>query len=527
MAEVSTENLINHDGQASFVMLSAFNSQRINAPLKLTRMSENRALPVSGLGLRVDRFVDLVPQDVIGGISHSSEVIQVCRRRFILDSGNNRDHNPRIFEDLLREHSTNKQFSKCIKRANVHLADNAIENIINHWVHAANQWAKLECIDSALFSQKIWTPWHKLPDDIVGEVVKRICSPRDILNFSASCKSWRSIAQEIISFCPYKLPITHILPKKNPLPMILQTFNETTKSRYLYSTIDRKAYDMPHLGLELGKVWIPVREGWFITTDFKLTKESKINLLSPLSNLHLALPSCSSFLFDPSDRDVFVYLNRVIVVSPNSTFYPNSSLVFALVGYVGVLHSCRIGDDKWKYDPILSYFEDVTMYKGLLCAVTCTGSLYGIKIYPDMTVTFIVNAEIQASKHYIVESLSGELLLITILKRSFNDRTIGFQVYQLLEAQGKSTERTWQEIESLHGQILFVGYNGAQCFDASLYPGMKGNCVYFTDDFGIHGMRSPGNIGVYHMEDKRIEYFSDAVSNAPYGSTAIWFSPSW
>ncbi|KAJ3684652.1 hypothetical protein LUZ61_013816 [Rhynchospora tenuis] len=493
-------------------------------------MSEYCALPASGLGLRVDRFVDLVPQDAIDGFSHSSKMIYACRRRFISDlTSNNRDHYPTIFEDLLQEHLTIKQSSKYIKRANVHLADYALENMINHWVHAANQWANLECMHNALFSQKIWTPWHKLPDDIVGEVVKRICLPRDFLNFAASCKSWRSIAQEVISRCPYKLPITHIFPRKCPLPMILQTFNEATKSPYLYSIIDRKAYDMPHIGLELGKMWIPVREGWFIMTDFKLTKESKINLLSPLSNLHLALPSCSSFLLDPSDRDVFEYLNRVIVVSPNSTFYPNSFLVFAIVGYTGVLHFCSIADDKWKYHPILSFLEDVTMYKGLLCAVTCTGSLYGIKLYPSMKVTFIVNAKIQASKHYIVESLSGELLLISRLTRSFNgrSRTIGFQVYQLLEAQGKSTERTWREIESLHGQILFVGYNGARCIDSSLYPEVEGNCVFFTHDFGMHRMCSDGNIGVYHMEDKRIEYFSDAVRNTPYGSTATWFSPSW
>ncbi|KAJ1689323.1 hypothetical protein LUZ63_013478 [Rhynchospora breviuscula] len=508
-------------------MLSAFNSQHINAPLKLTRMSEYRARPASGLGSRVDQFVDLVPQYVIDGISCSSEVIHVRQRRFISDlRSTNKDHNP-TFEDLLQEHLTINQSSNYIKRENVHLADYAIENMIN-WVHAANQWANLECIHNALFSQKIWTPWHKLPDDIIGEVVKRICLPRDFLNFAASCKSWHSIAQEIISCCPYKLPITHIFPRKCPLPMILQTFNEPTKSPYLYSIINQKAYDMPHLGLELGKMWVPVRNGWFVTTDFKVTKESKIILLNPLSNLHLRLPSCSSFLLDPSGRDVVRYLNRVIVVSPNSRFVSNRSSVFATVGYVGVLHFCRIGDDKWKYNPSLLCFEDLTLYKGLLCAVTCTGALFGIKIYPDMKVTFIVNAKIQASKHYIVESLSGELLLISRLTGSLNDnKTIGFKVYQLQEDQGKSTTRTWREIESLHGQILFVGYNGALCFDSTVYPGIEGNRVYFSHDFGRYRMCSRGNIGVYYMEDKRIEYFTGAISNAPFGLPATWFSPNW
>lgn len=66
---------------------------------------------------------------------------------------------------------------------------------------------------------------------------------------------------------------------------------------------------------------------------------------------------------------------------------------------------------------------------------------------------------IEASKHYIVESVSGELLLISRMTEfvQYNSRlgkTTGLKVCKLVETGDKLAESTWEEIENLGDQTL-------------------------------------------------------------------------
>jgi Protein of unknown function (DUF295) len=315
--------------------------------------------------------------------------------------------------------------------------------------------------------------------------------------------------------------------------MILQTFRDATKSR-LYSILDRKAYNMPHCGLDLSKMWIAATwRGWLVVTDLNPTKESRINLLNPLTNLQIPLPSWTSFymtLFNPIN---FATLNRVIVVSPDSTTDPGKCSVCVVVGNIGFVHYYRIGgDNRWKcLHPYMLDVEDLTVYRGLLYAVQFNGSLLAMELkYPSEKPTFVVKGtQRRILRNYIVESVSGELLLIRRLRRYVSgrsDETSGFTVCKLAENHDKLAESTWEEIESLGDQTLFVGYNGARCFNSRLYPGIEKNCIYFAHDFRNEPPKFSGdrNVGVYFMKDKRIEYFED-ISSARSQVAAVWFSP--
>lgn len=95
----------------------------------------------------------------------------------------------------------------------------------------------------------------------------------------------------------------------------------------------------------------------------------------------------------------------------------------------------------------------------------------------------------------------------------------------------ESIHKIWEEIESLRDQIIFVGRNRTLCLDSKLYHGCKGNCICFADDCVPDAPRVAGrhvdlrDKGVYHMDDKRVEYFPTDINDL-LPMPAIWFSPN-
>lgn len=56
--------------------------------------------------------------------------------------------------------------------------------------------------------------------------------------------------------------------------------------------------------------------------------------------------------------------------------------------------------------------------------------------------------------------------------------TIFFRVYEVDLAAGKLTET-----KQIGDMALFLGANASLSVQASQFPGVKPNCIYFTDDF--------------------------------------------
>ncbi|XP_039155498.1 uncharacterized protein LOC120286943 [Eucalyptus grandis] len=123
-----------------------------------------------------------------------------------------------------------------------------------------------------------------------------------------------------------------------------------------------------------------------------------------------------------------------------------------------------------------------------------------------------------AINEYLVES-AGRLLLILRFeqreqKQRFEQReqkhgTVSFQVFV-----ADLDTRKWTELESMGNVSLFVGFNSSFSIQVDENQQViKPNCIYFTcwDD-----------IGIYHMEDGRIEFDTKADYNF---DPPLWIEP--
>lgn len=123
-----------------------------------------------------------------------------------------------------------------------------------------------------------------------------------------------------------------------------------------------------------------------MVTDLKITKESKINLPNPLTNLQIALPSWSSFVKKKKKARtglilLFWTMSLLYLLTPTAD--PENCTVYTKVGTSGFVHYCTIGDNKWKL--LFSYLwgvDDLTKYRELLYAVQLNGSLLAMETYP-------------------------------------------------------------------------------------------------------------------------------------------------
>ncbi|KAJ3688048.1 hypothetical protein LUZ61_017212 [Rhynchospora tenuis] len=388
--------------------------------------------------------------------------------------------------------------------------------------------------------------WSELPNDILELVIGTTDSPKGYLHFIGVCKTWRNFAHKIKS-CD--LPLLNPLPKKYPLPMLLQPHGQKSEV-YFYSIITGKVHKL--YAPEMSNKWIPGSwRGWLAIVD--TNNGNLMHLLNPITNSRLTLPPL------PEPIIGFSNVEKIVVVSPSKIDAQSNCISsVALITGSGTLHFCRIGDDRWKkIYPSITPVADAIEFNGLLHAVDFCGTIFAIETSPNTKVTPVAVhvGRSLPGKHYLVES-SGDLLLVSRFREEVENgqyvrmRTVGFKVYRLVESQTSYNMYTycaeehewqhpkvlvrkiWKEIESLHDQMLFVGRNCTLCLESKLYLGCPENCIYFADDSqSIDACRAAGRMctgphdnGVYHMNDKKIEYFMVGISNQ-LPLPAIWFSP--
>ncbi|KAJ1695642.1 hypothetical protein LUZ63_012340 [Rhynchospora breviuscula] len=422
-----------------------------------------------------------------------------------------------------------------------------IKDVINIWIDEA---LKLVNNSTVCWRRKVRTfdqevsirIWSELPNDILELVIGTTDSPKGYLHFIGVCKTWRNFAHKM-KFCD--LPLLNPLPKKYPLPVLLQPHGQKSEV-YFYSIIKGKVHKL--YAPEMSNKWIPGSwRGWLATVD--TNDGNLIHLLNPITKAQLTLPPLPEPIIRSSN------VEKIVVVSPSEMDAQSNCMCnVALITGTGSLHSCRIGDDRWKkIYPSIPSIADVVEFNGLLYAVDLRGTLFAIETSPS---TKVIPAAVylgpQPHKQYLVES-SGDLLLISRFREKVQngqyERTVGFKVYRLVESQRSYNISTycaeehewnypkvpvckiWKEIESLHDQMLFVGRNCTLCLNSKLYLGCQENCIYFADDSQpidacrAAGMcKDPHDNGVYYMNDKRVEYFMEGISDQ-LPLPAIWFSP--
>ncbi|KAM7507584.1 hypothetical protein LguiA_018037 [Lonicera macranthoides] len=369
--------------------------------------------------------------------------------------------------------------------------------------------------------------WSKLPGDLLDIVEGHLLLYRDKVRVRAVCASWNSHLP--------KLPNQQV----RQLPWLLQAFDKGAEATHgLFNPFEKKFYhlDLPEAK---GKLFKGSSHGWVVTIeDITSSHPADMYLINPLTRARIQLPPRSAFpdvkdyhpnkvgdeytLFCEDDVDFFVtdldhltlLLDKVVLSSNPSS---EDCVVVAIYGESGRLAFCKCNDDKWtRLDlpaPYASYlFEDVKFYQQKLYAVRSCGELVVIEdIGPNPKVTRIVAPNPSyplCAPVYLVESSDGDLIMLDRSIRVQHGencfsivQTVDFGIYKL-----DLSSSSWREVESIGEDMYFLGYNSSVSISSREFPGLKGNCIYYTEgpeSFGAKKQKhEDSDIGVFKLDEE-------------------------
>ena len=211
-------------------------------------------------------------------------------------------------------------------------------------------------------------------------------------------------------------------------------------------------------------------------------------------------------------RDSFIK-KTILSSSPSNG---SDFVALVILNQTGDLAFCRKSDDSWTcLEGAQSYSEDVIYRRGLFYAVNKFGSIAVCDVSGSSPRVSIIEMPEQfgGDLQYLAES-GEELLLVTryldltydveLDQTNMIYRTTRFQVCRL---DWKSPN--WEVVRSLDDRALFLGGNLSLSLSSVDFPGCKGNCIYYTDDYSednyddSHGGEQ--DLGVFNLEDGSIE----------------------
>ncbi|XP_042507139.1 F-box protein At2g26160-like [Macadamia integrifolia] len=422
--------------------------------------------------------------------------------------------------------------------------------------------------------------WSGLPELLLESIARRL-SIADLIRFSCVCTSWRSITL----FLKGKLLPWLIIPcvtSNNPRKKRIGSVCDKNLGIISLSDPTRRVYELD-LPEAADRRICGSSAGWLVTVH----ANSEIRLLQPFTRAQIQLPPLTAF---PSHLPVPLqqgerfkaflrdeYIHKAIVGFCSSE---SEAMVMAIRREDDQLAFCRPGKDlRW------SIFEhrhhgrshDVIFYKEQFYTVKESGRIFKVSGLEDASphMTLVTGRPMMnpssPNKPYLVDSLgellivypnrlylvesSGELLIIyRFLDSGFpvgeddedddedavvdsDDnwreparlpyRTINFEVFKLDFAGGK-----WVEVENLGDRAVFVGYNDSFSVSASEFPGCKGNCIYFTDDYfeGYYRQKHGAcDMGIFDLGDRTVEPLVCGNETQSFMPPSVWFSmnPWW
>nr|XP_043618527.1 F-box protein SKIP23-like [Erigeron canadensis] len=394
--------------------------------------------------------------------------------------------------------------------------------------------------------------WSDLPPEMHETIAKKLKVQKDYVRFRAVCLAFRNATPKIPKHLPCQLPWL-MLPKSTNLeqPDLINTrsFLSISDNKIHLVSLPEDSDSHRRCGSSYG---------WLVILD----ETPLISIINPLTKAKQCLPPLSSFpnvtSFAPNDigreytlktldDDVYTcnakemrdfYIKKVVFSSSPSNedvdYY-----ALAILNQTGDLAYCKKGDQCWKLiDEANSFCEDVVYYKGCFYAVSKHGTIAKCDVNRDSpNVSFIETPrQVGGDMQYLV-TWKDELLLVTrYTELEFNMdqnkldivyKTTEFRVCKLVLNGPK-----WESMSELDGWALFLGENSSVAFCAADFPGCRGNCVYFTDDYSewnYDGANGNHDLGVYDLENCRVEALPCDPNNLYNGRQwppPIWFTPS-
>ncbi|KAJ9147901.1 hypothetical protein P3X46_030015 [Hevea brasiliensis] len=304
--------------------------------------------------------------------------------------------------------------------------------------------------------KRIKPSWSELHDDILVEIAKRIYSFRDLVNFSAVCTSWLSVATK---------------EKLNTSPRVPWLIFPEGKRRSLYEFSEGKIVHKNYLPSSLVNCF--ASQGWLL-----IKSAEQIYLMHPFSHVKIPLPSMISYIKSRKPRSDF----SVMIMFKNSCYgLATTKLAF-----------WKAGEQVWTAIDTDSSCVNGTYWKGQFYYIDAKHRILICEVGgPNPTTKARVVLELPGGllkrfsclrRVFLVDS-SGSMLMVlkemVSVKRNSSWKTILFRVYELDFEKDKCLE-----VLNLDKKALFLSENSSSSSVEGLslsQSGCKPNCIYFTE----------------------------------------------
>ncbi|KAI0519019.1 hypothetical protein KFK09_006458 [Dendrobium nobile] len=402
--------------------------------------------------------------------------------------------------------------------------------------------------------------WSDLPVDLL-HCISSYLHIVDFLYFSGVCTSWNlAVSNNALlgihcSPSPWLLLPSDVGEASDTLTFHDLTIQEEEEDgvniHYRFSSLTDYIF---------GRRCIGSKDGWLVTLD-KMDMQPRI--FNPLTKAEISLPSLftipedkehrikldesSEFYYNEihpnyaTDVEIFrdVYF-RKIVMSSNDQF----GTAVVIYGYIKLLALLRPNDKAWVLGPSDQNnkwvnFEDVYYHEEehRFYAITHFSAVLAFDL-SGQNVEFICPRKYDEDAAYseimnYIAFLFGNLIKIereveyvdlSKIKgdESMTVKTIRISIFKLLP-----DAVAWIPIKDLGDFSLFIGCNQTFSLHHTVAPGIRRNCVYFTDH--VENM-SPDEVtrdaGYFDLHSKSFHYFLDSDSQ-PNWPPSIWFLPSF
>lgn len=389
--------------------------------------------------------------------------------------------------------------------------------------------------------------WAELHKDLLAFIAKRLGFLEDFISFARVCKSWRSVA--------VKSNFNGSL--KTPWLLLAEEQGVDTASDYrrLLSTTNGDLIARIRLPEAKGKQ-CSESLGWLVT----LSRRGDMSLLNPLSRVQISLPHITTF---QNYKDIMMpdIIRKAVLSSVPSPSSKDYALV-VIYGGSSYLGLWRPGDETWTTieTSLFCPSTDIIFCKRQFYGLEKGGGIFACDVWGSKPMR--VRAVGETPKElihvnqpyltilYVVES-QGELLIVVrdrrfvlfadeeyckrFMKGSFPDEyriRPGSQEFRVFKVDLFSDGCRWEEIQSLGDNALFLGHNSSISVEASKFPGIKPNCIYYTDDclgmmvFPKRKREEGKDAGIYNLEDRSKTTLNQGESCSLFYPT-LWVSPSF
>ncbi|KAK4365488.1 hypothetical protein RND71_016846 [Anisodus tanguticus] len=382
--------------------------------------------------------------------------------------------------------------------------------------------------------------WSELQHELLVLIVRRVNLIEDYLNFGTVCKSWHTVAT--------KDNFNSDLPRV-PWLMLAEEKDDITCRKFfsLYNGMILKK-QIPKAS---GKRCMESM-GWLITVG---KDEGEISLLHPFSGVQIELPHQNTTkhyeTFATEEPWTFVQ-KAVLSANPSHT---SDYILMVIEGCFEFLSIWRPGDllwtRIWKKSTYYRRISDVVYFNGHFYAVGYDGCVQVCDVdgsEPTKSHIIVKLAPGRHCKYYILESL-GSLFVVSqdgvdIRRHVKDDRgripltvllggeyglkktyeTRNFLVFQIDLDACKCTPT-----RDLGDRAFFLGANASLSVQASQFPGIKPNHIYFTDnclDAYIKSKEGGGSdMGVFNLADGRIQLHYNGFTRSRV-CPPIWVTPT-